>query len=182
LKATLILRPGGKDALQIIFRSSIGSFGKRGNTLAPISWYAGFMSALVRPAKSPKDQACLTTAIVTLAWLVFAIAISLLYDQRMSECNRVEKTPTLLGVEVHSEKLNSHRSQSFYTKLWGVPLFLLCSGQWDTLTMKLLRGCEMEGLKAPAKTLAFASLTYDINPLGEGTPSPHVTCLQSHVI
>ncbi len=86
-----------KDALQIIFRSSIGSLGKRWNVLAPGYWYAGPISALVRPANPQKDQSCLTAAIVMLVWLVFNILRSLFYDQCMSECKRIEKTPTFLG-------------------------------------------------------------------------------------
>jgi hypothetical protein len=121
MKATFILRPRGKDALQIIFRSSIGSLGKRENVLAPRSWYAEYRSASVKRAKPPKDQACLSAAIVMMARFLLGIPGSLLYDQRMSDCNKFEKTPTLLGVEGHSEQLNSHRSRSFYSKLWGVP-------------------------------------------------------------
>lgn len=123
-KATVILRPGGKDALQIIFRSSIGSLGKRWNVLALRSWYAGSISAFVRPANPPKDQSCLTAAIVRLVWLVFTIPRSLLYDQRMSKCKRIEKTPTLLGVEGRSERLNSHRSRSLYSRVVGGSIIL----------------------------------------------------------
>lgn len=47
-----------------------------------------------------------------------------MYDQRMSECKRIEKTPTLLGVEGRSERLNSHRSRSLYSRVVGGSIIL----------------------------------------------------------
>jgi hypothetical protein len=78
MKATFILRPRGKDALQIILRSSIGSLGKRENELVPRSWYAEYRSASVKRANPPKEQACLSAAIVMMARFLLGIPGSLL--------------------------------------------------------------------------------------------------------